>query len=156
EIEQEYKKLFGKYFGGPIDCYKCDDAEVIFTSQGSMGAEAIDAIDELRKEGYKVGNARIRMVRPFPVAKIRELGSKVKGIAAFDRGVSYGYGGHMASEIRSAMFHTDYRPIIKSYIGGLGGRDMTVGDIKAVILDAVNAVEKGETGAEETWHALKE
>ncbi len=156
EVEQEYKKLFGKYFGGPIDCYKCDDAEVIFTSQGSMGAEAIDAIDELREEGYKVGNARMRMIRPFPVEKIRELGAKVKGIAAFDRGVSYGFGGHVASEIRSVLFETKHRPIVKSYIGGLGGRDMTVSDIKAVILDTVKAVEKGETGAEETWHALKE
>ena len=51
EVEKEYKKLFGKYFGGPIDCYKCDDAEVVFTSQGSMAAEAIDAVTELREEG---------------------------------------------------------------------------------------------------------
>jgi len=155
EVEQEYKKLFCKYFGGPIDCYKCDDAEVVITSQGSMGAEAKDAVDELREEGYKVGNARMRMIRPFPVDAVRDLASKVKGIAAFDRGVSYGFGGHIAGEIRSVLFNTDLRPIVKDYIGGLGGRDMTVKDIKEVILGTVKAVENGETGAEETWHDLR-
>ncbi len=155
EVERDYKKLFGKYFGGPIDCYKCDDAEVVITSQGSMGAEAKDAVDELRLEGYKVGNARMRMIRPFPVDAIRNLASRVKGIAAFDRGVSYGFGGHMAGEIRSTIYNTKHRPIVKSYIGGLGGRDMTVTDIKEVLLDAVKAVENGETGAEETWHDLR-
>ncbi|MFW9907495.1 MAG: pyruvate ferredoxin oxidoreductase [Candidatus Thorarchaeota archaeon] len=155
EVEREYEKLFGKNFGGPIDCYRCDDADVIFTSQGSMSAEAIDAIDELRNEGYKVGNARMRMIRPFPVERIREIGSNVKGIAAFDRGVSYGYSGHVVNDIRAAMYATKRRPIIKGYIGGLGGRDITVKDIKEVILDTVKAVESGETGHEETWHALR-
>jgi 2-oxoisovalerate ferredoxin oxidoreductase alpha subunit len=156
EIEKEYKKLFGKYFGGPIDCYKCDDAEVVFTSQGSMGAEAKDAIDELREEGYKAGNARMRMIRPFPVDRIRELGSKVKAFASFDRGVSYGFGGPVANDIRSTMYSTKYRPMIKSYIGGLGGRDMTIPNIKEVILDTFKAVESGELGPEETWNDLKE
>ncbi len=156
EIEREYKKLFGKYFGGPIDCYKCDDADVIFTSQGSVGAEAKDAIDELRDEGYKVGNARMRMIRPFPVEKMRELGSSVKGIAAFDRGASYGFGGHVVNDIRASMYATKHRPFIKSYIGGLGGRDITVDDIKEMILDTLSAVESGELGPEETWHDLLE
>ena len=156
EVEKEYKKLFGKYFGGPIDCHKCEDAEVVFTSQGSMAAEAIDAVNELREEGYKVGNARMRMIRPFPVEKIRELGSRVKAFSSFDRGVSYGFGGPVANDIRASMYHTKHRPIIKSYIGGLGGRDMTVEDIKDVILDTFNSVESGELGPEETWHDLME
>ena len=156
EVEKDYKKLFGKYFGGPIDCYMCDDAEVVFTSQGSMGAEAKDAVTELREEGYKVGNARMRMIRPFPTEQIRELASRVKAFASFDRGVSYGFGGPVANDIRATLYHTDHRPIVKSYIGGLGGRDMTVPDIKEVILDTVKAVESGELGPEETWHDLME
>lgn len=155
EVEKEYKKLFGKYFGGPIDCYKCDDAEVVFTSQGTVGSEAKDAIDELREEGYKVGNARMRMVRPFPVEKVRELASKVKAFASFDRSVSFGLGGPVANDIRASLYHSKYRPIVKSYIGGLGGRDITVTDIKEIILDTVRAVESGELGPEETWHDLR-
>lgn len=156
EVEKEYKKLYGKYFGGPIDCYKCDDAEVIFTSQGSVGAEAKDAIDELRDEGYKVGNARMRMIRPFPVDKIRELGAKVKGIAAFDRGVSYGFGGHVANDIRASLYGTKHRPLVIDYIGGLGGRDITVSDVKEMLIATVKAVESGVPGPEEVWHDLME
>jgi 2-oxoisovalerate ferredoxin oxidoreductase alpha subunit len=155
EVEKEYKKLFGKYFGGPIDCYKCDDADVIFTSQGTIGAEAKDAIDELREEGYKVGNARMRMIRPFPVEKVRELASKVKAFASFDRSASYGFGGPVANDIRASLYSTSFRPFIKSYIGGFGGRDITVPDIKEVILDTVKVVESGELGPEETWHDLR-
>jgi len=156
EVEKKYKKLFGKYFGGPVDCYKCEDADVVFTSQGSMSAEAIDAVKELREEGYKVGNARVRMIRPFPVDIIRDLGSKVKAFASFDRGVSYGFGGPVANDIRSTLYPTKHRPMVKSYIGGLGGRDVTVADIKEIILDTFNAVESGELGPEETWHDLME
>jgi 2-oxoisovalerate ferredoxin oxidoreductase alpha subunit len=155
EVEAEYKKLFGKYFGGPVDCHKCEDAQVVFTSQGTVGAEAKDAVDELREEGYKVGNARVRMYRPFPVESIRRLGSKVKAFASFDRGVSYGYGGHVVNDIRAAMYATKHRPMIKSYIGGLGGRDVTVTDIKEMIQDTVKAVDSGEVGPEETWHDLR-
>jgi pyruvate/2-oxoacid:ferredoxin oxidoreductase alpha subunit len=156
EVEKEYKKLFGKHFGGPIDCYKCDDADVIFTSQGSVGAEAKDAIDELRDEGYKVGNARMRMIRPFPVERIRELGAKVKGIAAFDRGASYGFGGHVATDIRSSLYNTKDRPVVIDYIGGMGGRDITVADIKEMLTKTVNYVESGEPAPEEIWHDLLE
>jgi 2-oxoisovalerate ferredoxin oxidoreductase alpha subunit len=156
EVEKDYKKLFGKHFGGPIDCYKCDDADVVFTSQGSMAAEAKDAVDELREEGYKVGNARFRMIRPFPREKVIELASKVKAFASFDRGVSYGFGGPVANDVRATLYHSKHRPIVKSYIGGLGGRDMTVPDIKEVILDTFKAVETGELGPEETWHNLME
>jgi 2-oxoisovalerate ferredoxin oxidoreductase alpha subunit len=156
EVEKDYKKLFGKYFGGPVDCYKCEDADVIFTSQGSMAAEAKDAVDEIREEGYKVGNARVRMIRPFPVERIRELGSRVKAFASFDRGVSYGFGGPVANDIRASLYSTKHRPMIKSYIGGLGGRDITVADIKEMMLDTHKAVESGELGPEETWHDLME
>ena len=96
------------------------------------------------------------MYRPFPVDVIRELGSNVKAFASFDRGVSYGFGGPVANDIRSTMYHTKYRPFIKSYIGGLGGRDMTIANIKEVILDTFNAVESGEIGPEETWNDLRE
>ena len=155
EIEKEYKKHFGKYYGGPIDCHHCDDAEVVFTAQGTIGAEAKDAIDELREEGYKVGVARIRMYRPFPRDHVIDLASKVKAFASFDRSVSYGFGGPVAHDIRATLYHTKYRPMIKSYIGGLGGRDVTVEDIKEVTLDTVKAVESGELGPEETWHDLR-
>ena len=154
EVEQQYKKLFNKYFGGPIDCYKCEDADVIFTSQGTVGAEAKDAIDELRQEGYKAGNARIRMYRPFPVERIRKLAAKAKAFASFDRGMSYGFGGHVVNDIRAALYATDSRPMVKSYVGGFGGRDVTVSDIKEMILDTYKAVESGQLGPEETWHDL--
>ncbi|MEM4734774.1 MAG: pyruvate ferredoxin oxidoreductase [Candidatus Thorarchaeota archaeon] len=155
EIEREYKQLFGKYLGGPIDCYRCEDADIVFTSLGTVGAEAKDAIDQLRDEGYRVGNARIRMYRPFPVKHVRDLGSHIKAFACFDRGVSYGYGGHSVNDIRAAMYATKHRPIIKSYIGGLGGRDVTVDDIKEMILDTFKIVESGETDPVETWHDLR-
>ncbi|MGM0686939.1 MAG: pyruvate ferredoxin oxidoreductase, partial [Promethearchaeati archaeon] len=130
-------------------------AEVVFTSQGTIGSEAIDAIDELREEGYKVGNAHMRMVRPFPVEEIRELASRVKGFASFDRAVSYGFGGPVANDIRASIYNTEYRPMVKSYIGGLGGRDVTIEDIKEIVIDTVKAVEAGEIGDEETWHDLR-
>jgi 2-oxoisovalerate ferredoxin oxidoreductase alpha subunit len=54
------------------------------------------------------------------------------------------------------MYGTKHRPVITDYIGGLGGRDVTVDDVKEMLIATVKAVESGEPGPEETWHDLME
>ena len=80
----------------------------------------------------------------------------MKGIAAFDRGASYGFGGHIAGDIRSSLYNTEHRPQVIDYIGGMGGRDVTVDDIKEMLISTVKYVESGEPAPEEIWHDLLE
>jgi len=66
EIAKEWKKKFGRYHGDLIEKYKCDNADYILLAMGAIGAESKVAIDNLQKNGFKVGLARVRTFRPFP------------------------------------------------------------------------------------------
>jgi 2-oxoglutarate ferredoxin oxidoreductase subunit alpha len=55
-----------------------DDAEIIVVSYGITSRIAKSAVDDARQRGLKVGHLRLRIVWPFPAARIRELCSKAK------------------------------------------------------------------------------
>jgi 2-oxoisovalerate ferredoxin oxidoreductase alpha subunit len=66
QIDEEYGELFGSRYGGLIEKYKCDDADLILLTMGTIGSESKLAVDKLRKEGQKVGSARARRKLPDP------------------------------------------------------------------------------------------
>jgi len=60
--------------------YLVDDADVVIFAYGSTSRSARYAVNELRKEGVKVGLFRPLTLWPFPEKRIAEIGKKVKGI----------------------------------------------------------------------------
>jgi 2-oxoisovalerate ferredoxin oxidoreductase alpha subunit len=70
EIAKDWKKRFGRFHGDLLELYKCDKADYILLSMGAIGAESKVAIDNLQKNGFKVGLARVRTFRPFPKDEI--------------------------------------------------------------------------------------
>ena len=63
--EQEFSRRFGRSYGFTDD-YRCEDADVVIVSMGTLGKEAEVAIDLLRKEGIKAGSMRIRWLQAIP------------------------------------------------------------------------------------------
>ncbi len=63
EVPSEYKV---KFFGDKT-------AENIVVSWGSPKGAIIEALDQLKDEGYSLGFIQIRMILPFPSAQIKEL-----------------------------------------------------------------------------------
>jgi pyruvate ferredoxin oxidoreductase alpha subunit len=116
--EADFAKRFGRKYG-PVEEYRCEDADVILIAMGTLGKEAEVAIDILRKEGIKAGSMRLRWFRPFP-----KLDLKGKEVVVIDRDYSFGYGGIVAHEIM-AKCHCD----VYSVIAGLGGQEVTYDDI---------------------------
>jgi pyruvate ferredoxin oxidoreductase alpha subunit len=116
--EEEFAKRFGRRYGFTED-YKCEDAEVVVVSMGTLGKEAEVAIDLLRSEGVRAGSMRLRWLRPFP-----ELNLKGKEVVVIDRDYSFGFGGILAKSIQ-AQQKTD----LYSVIAGLGGQEVTYEDI---------------------------
>ena len=135
ETGLEYEKLFGRYLG-LVDAYRCDDAEFVFVTSGTAGFTARVAVDELRATGVKAGNLRIKVFRPFPVARVREVLKKVKKAAVVDRNCSYGAGGIFYQEVKAAVYGQAGMPPLFGYIAGLGGRDITTDSFKEVAADA--------------------
>ena len=68
---------------------------------------------------------------------------KAKKLIVTDRAVSFGGpGGPVFSEVKSALYAEAQRPMIYSYIYGLGGRDVQVNDFvgmfEKVLADTAN------------------
>jgi len=60
-----------------IEEEKTDDAEVVIVSYGTTSNDALNAVKQVRKEGIKAGNLRLKTVWPFPEKKILELAKKI-------------------------------------------------------------------------------
>ncbi|MEN6466886.1 MAG: transketolase C-terminal domain-containing protein [Syntrophaceae bacterium] len=137
KIWKEWKELFGREYN-PVETYKAEGAETLILTMGSMGETASLAIDELRKEGVPVGLIKLRLWRPFPFEELKDAVKGAKRLIVTDRAISFGGpGGPVASEIRSAFYNEKDRPIISSFIIGLGGRDVRVEDFKDMILKSI-------------------
>ncbi len=124
EITEEFEEAFGRSHD-KIDAYRADDAEYLFLMIGSFATKAQDAVDQLRKNGWKIGLLRPRLLRPFPEKELQDLVQGKKGIAVIDQNISFGRGGVLYTEVTSSLYgQLDEYPVVASYIGGLGGRDI--------------------------------
>ncbi len=126
EVGKEFEKLSGRGYG-LMECYRLDDAEACVVVLSSSAGTTKVAVDELRKEGKKVGLLKPRLFRPFPYREIADALKHIKAVAVLDRADSMsGFGGPLFTEIRSALYELENRPKVISRIYGLGGRDYKV------------------------------
>ena len=142
-VEQEFKHIFGREHGGLLERYRCEDAETVLVAAGSVAATAKDVVDVLRAGGQRVGLARIRAFRPFPHEEIRALASKLEGMAVLDRSYTFGASGAMFSEVKASVYSCPKRPVMKNYISGLGGRDITPKILERIFEDIQVVAKRG-------------
>jgi len=144
EIADEFADTFGRRYD-MIDSYMMDDAEYVLVMMGSFATKARDAVDSLRQAGWKVGLARIRLFRPLPQQKIRQLLSGRRAVAVIDQNISMGMGGILHSEIAMALYGINDAPgLLASYIGGLGGRDIRQQEFFEMISELKQASDTGD------------
>jgi len=133
DVGREYGELSGRSYG-IFEEYKTEDAELIVVAMGSTAGTIKVAVDTMREQGKKVGLLKLRMFRPFPGNDIIKALSGAKKVAVMDKACSFGLeGGPLFHEIRSFAFGSDIH--LKSYIYGLGGRDITVQQITEIVDD---------------------
>jgi pyruvate ferredoxin oxidoreductase alpha subunit len=158
EINCEYAKISGRSYGnGLIDAYKLDDAEIAIVVIGSTAGTLKVIVDQLRSEGIKAGVLRLRTFRPFPAEDIKNALKNVRVIAVMDKSMGPGaIGGTVFSEVRNALFDLKQRPIITSYIFGLGGRDSSPRDLRRVFEDLMRIAKAGQADSVLHYLGLKE
>ena len=117
-----------------------DDADYVFVMTNSFASMGKAEIKRLRNAGKKVGLARLRMIRPFPHAELQTILAGRKGVAVIDQNISVGKGGILFSEIASALYGLkDRPPVLRSFIGGLGGRRFRPGEFDGMLAKLVAA-----------------
>jgi len=145
ELSAEFTEQFGRKYTA-IEAYQCDDADIVFVMLGSFATKAQAAVDQLRKAGNKVGLLRPRLFRPFPAELFRSLLAGKAGVAVIDQNISMGMGGVLHSELAAALYgHPHAPPQLLSFIGGLGGRDISLEEFFEIAEVTRNATAQKQT-----------
>jgi pyruvate ferredoxin oxidoreductase alpha subunit len=155
EIDKAFGDYFGRYYGGQIEEYHADDADIIIIASGSAAGTAKTVIDAKREEGIKVGLIKLRLFRPFPAERLIGALKGRKAIGVIDRSVNFGWKyGPICTELKALTADIGLIPVL-SYIDGLANLDITVPHIGRVI-DEVNAAAQGKPYQEVTWIPMEE
>lgn len=129
-IDKKFGEKFGRYYNGMIENYKCEDAEVVIVTTGSITGTARVVCDQMRSENKKVGVLKLRYLRPFPEDHLRKSLSDIKAVGIIDKNISFGYEGTIFTNINSSLLSLENSPVTINFIGGLGGRDITKENIR--------------------------
>jgi len=139
----KFGKSFGRYYH-PVECYHCEGAKTLLLTMGSTGETAMAAVDKMRGGGKDIGLIKLRLWRPFPFKEFRQAVRSAEVLVVVDRAISFGGpGGPFFSEVKSALYGEDNRPKVVGFVGGLGGRDITVGQFENVVERGIEIVQTG-------------
>lgn len=124
EIDREFAQRFGRGGSPFVEQYRCDDARFVAVAVGSLSYQLRDVIDIMREDGIAIGVMGVHMYRPFPDQAIASALAGKECVIVFEKALSYGNQGPLYSDIKSALYRMDDRPMLHNYILGLGGREI--------------------------------
>jgi pyruvate ferredoxin oxidoreductase alpha subunit len=146
-VHEEEAAAFSEWFGrsyGLTEGYRLEDAELALVMSNSFATKGRAAVDRARAEGLRLGLLRLRVLRPFPREAIRRALAGRKAVAVIDQNLSVGFGGITVGEIAHALYDEPLRPPLLSYVGGLGGKEISEAEFQRVIDDLSTAAATGE------------
>jgi len=129
EIAQEFFKISGRKYSF-VEPYKLDDAEHVMVALGSTNGTVKYTVDKMREKGRKVGLLKIWMFRPFPKDEIQRYLTGRKSVIVLDRSASFGAEAPLYEAVKSSLYESASRPLLSSFVYGLGGRDITTENIE--------------------------
>jgi 2-oxoisovalerate ferredoxin oxidoreductase alpha subunit len=155
EVDQEFGERFGRSYGGLLQPYRMDDAEVAILAMGSNCGLARMAVDDLRKEGIPLGSIKLRVFRPFPEEQLRAMTKNLKLLIVLDRDASIGMGGIVYSEVAGSLYPMESKPDLVNYIVGLGGRVLTLDGLKGLTKDAITCTKEERLKRSVRWIGVR-
>jgi pyruvate ferredoxin oxidoreductase alpha subunit len=147
EAGKAFYEMFGRDYSGLVEEYRLDDADCAIVAMGSICGTVKDAVDEMRKDGKKVGLLKLRVFRPFPTQEVQKALKRVSSVAVLDKNISLGAKGAVALEVKDALYGMQMP--VTDFIIALGGRDVRKKDIAAVVAHT-------EAGKGDIFYGLRE
>ena len=132
----DWERLTGRPYGA-VQPYRCEDADEVLVSMGTIADTAISVVDHLRRQGRRVGCLAVTAFRPFPSAELAAVLRDVRAVGVVERTDEPGAADNpLARELKSALADAaaDGAPMprVVSASAGLGSRDVAAGDLAAV------------------------
>ena len=139
EIDREFGEFFRRSYGGQIEEYRTDDADILLVTAGSTTETVRTVIDARRAQGLKVGLVKVRMFRRFPRERLSQVLKGRKAFGVLDRSECFGWNcGPLCMEAKAVCPDVGRVPMM-SFIDGLANMDITVPHINRMIDDVHNA-----------------
>lgn len=129
-VHDDFAAKFNRKYGdGLVEKY--GSSTVVVVSMGSVCGNVKEVADKM---GFEL--LRVRCFRPFPKQRIREELAGKELVIVLEKDVALGLGsGALFSEVRDAMYGSQ-KPKIVNFVGGLGGKDITIRDIESMVVTA--------------------
>lgn len=145
EVEERFATMFGRRYPGMVEAYRCDDADVVLVTLGSIAGLARGVVDDLRASGNRVGLLRIRYMRPFPYEQLAQALASTKAVGVLEKDISFGAEGTVYTNVNSALMRAGRTIPTCNFVGGLGGDDIAEADIEGMF-DALERLVAGDAG----------
>jgi pyruvate ferredoxin oxidoreductase alpha subunit len=145
-MQGEYNRIFGKCYSD-IQSYFMDDAEYALLTMGSMTGTARVVAEKLRVQGEKAGVVSISTYRPFPSDRLEQLLGSLKAVGVMDRAVTPGGPlSPLIGDVASCLYSAHRRPVLQSFVAGLGGRDISEDEFMTMFSMTKEAGRSGHAG----------
>ncbi len=146
EVSGDFERELGRGYPA-LETHRMEDAEIVFFMMGSFATKGVDAVERLRDAGWRVGLVRPRLVRPWPAEELRRALGRARGVAVIDQNLSLGKGGVLHAELASVLYGQPKAPLLASFVGGLGGRNITPEEFFEMAAVTRDAADRGEAPA---------
>jgi pyruvate-ferredoxin/flavodoxin oxidoreductase len=132
----EWGDLTGRHYA-MANAYRCEDAQEIVVSMGTIADTATAVVDALRAKGRPVGCVAITSFRPFPGAQLAAILRNARAVGVIERADEpAAVDGPLTREVKSALYEDAAEgtlvPRVLQAAAGLGSRDVAAGDVAAV------------------------
>lgn len=154
DVFSDLALVTGRDYGGLIEAYHTEDAEVVLIGMGSMAGTVKEAVDEMRSEGKKVGFVKIRCYRPFPYEDIWEEIKNAQVVGVMEADVSMGSEGAVSMDLKAKVCGRANAPLVLDFIAGLGGREINMDLVREIVGEAEKVCKSGVPFQEPYWAGL--
>ncbi|HSG77898.1 MAG TPA: transketolase C-terminal domain-containing protein [Burkholderiales bacterium] len=132
---EEFRGAFGRESGGLVHTYRTEDADTIVVALGSVLGTIKDTVDEMRRDGAKIGVLGVTCFRPWPHAVVRAALAQARRVVVIEKSLAVGLGGIVSLNVRTAFGGSP--DAVHAVIAGLGGRSITRASLGRVFAAAI-------------------
>jgi pyruvate ferredoxin oxidoreductase alpha subunit len=155
QVAAEFGQKFGRHWK-TIDGYRTEDADVALMCMGSAVGTTRIAVDRMRSGGRKVGMFKLRVFRPLVHEVFKQTLGKCKVVGVLDRVDSVNsYVTPLTNEVRSALYDLSEKPMVPSYVYGLGGREFEPEDAIQVFEELLGFAKAGKARDEVAYVGVR-
>lgn len=159
ELVDDFGRVFGRKYAPYMEEHMTDGADVALFINGAHAHTARYAIRNLKQRGINVGLCKIRFVRPWATEEMAEILGKFKAVGVVETNDSFGSalaGGCFAPEVRATLYDLPKRPVVISFMAGLGGEAIRLDDFYYMARVLTQAARTGKAEKPVYWIGFEE